>query len=118
MNMTDAMIAVRRKPWSSRRSMQPDGSRGAGSLPQGLFSRELGKILLTQFQPEIHTVSKGCRARADHERSRLWAGPEQAQADQINIPASPKLLNEVEDAMASGSVTRRGKIVRHITDLF
>jgi uncharacterized protein (DUF2336 family) len=44
--------------------------------------------------------------------------PEQAQADQINMPASPKLLNEVEDAMASGSVTRRGKMVRHITDLF
>jgi uncharacterized protein (DUF2336 family) len=28
------------------------------------------------------------------------------------------LLNQVEDAMASGSVTRRGKIVRHVTDLF
>lgn len=34
------------------------------------------------------------------------------------MTATPKLLNDVEDAMASGSVTRRGKIVRHITDLF
>jgi uncharacterized protein (DUF2336 family) len=34
------------------------------------------------------------------------------------MTATPKLLNEVEDAMASGSATRRGKIVRHITDLF
>jgi uncharacterized protein (DUF2336 family) len=34
------------------------------------------------------------------------------------MPASPKLLSEVEEAMASGSATRRGKIVRHITDLF
>ena len=31
---------------------------------------------------------------------------------------TPKLMSEVEDAMASGSVSRRGKIVRHITDLF
>jgi uncharacterized protein (DUF2336 family) len=29
-----------------------------------------------------------------------------------------KLLNEVDDALASGSVNRRGTIVRHITDLF
>jgi uncharacterized protein (DUF2336 family) len=29
-----------------------------------------------------------------------------------------RLLSEVEEAMASGSPTRRGKIVRHITDLF
>jgi uncharacterized protein (DUF2336 family) len=28
------------------------------------------------------------------------------------------LLNQVEDAMASGSAARRGKIVRHVTDLF
>jgi uncharacterized protein (DUF2336 family) len=28
------------------------------------------------------------------------------------------LLNQVEDAMASGSTIRRGKIVRHVTDLF
>lgn len=28
------------------------------------------------------------------------------------------LLNQVEDAMASGSATRRGKIMRHVTDLF
>src|SRR5215469_15504880 len=28
------------------------------------------------------------------------------------------LLKQVEEAMASGSVTRRGKIVRHVTDLF
>ncbi|HLH98961.1 MAG TPA: DUF2336 domain-containing protein [Xanthobacteraceae bacterium] len=34
------------------------------------------------------------------------------------MTANPKLWSEVEDAMASGSVTRRGKIVRHITDLF
>ncbi len=34
------------------------------------------------------------------------------------MTATSMLLNEVEDAMASGSVTRRGKIVRHITDLF
>ena len=34
------------------------------------------------------------------------------------MTATPKLLSEVEDAMASGSVTRRGTIVRHITDLF
>jgi uncharacterized protein (DUF2336 family) len=34
------------------------------------------------------------------------------------MTATHRLLNEVEDAMASGSVTRRGKIVRHITDLF
>jgi uncharacterized protein (DUF2336 family) len=34
------------------------------------------------------------------------------------MAATNKLFNEVEDAMASGSVTRRGKIVRHITDLF
>ena len=34
------------------------------------------------------------------------------------MTATPKLLSEVEDAMAGGSVTRRGKIVRHITDLF
>jgi uncharacterized protein (DUF2336 family) len=29
-----------------------------------------------------------------------------------------RLLSEVDEAMASGSATRRGKIVRHITDLF
>jgi uncharacterized protein (DUF2336 family) len=29
-----------------------------------------------------------------------------------------RLLNEVEEAMTSGSLARRGKIVRHITDLF
>jgi uncharacterized protein (DUF2336 family) len=34
------------------------------------------------------------------------------------MTATHRFLNEVEDAMASGSVTRRGKIVRHITDLF
>jgi len=34
------------------------------------------------------------------------------------MPATPELLSEVEDAMASGSATRRGKLVRHITDLF
>jgi uncharacterized protein (DUF2336 family) len=34
------------------------------------------------------------------------------------MPATLELLREVEDAMASGSATRRGKIVRHITDLF
>jgi uncharacterized protein (DUF2336 family) len=34
------------------------------------------------------------------------------------MTATHKLLNEVEDALASGSVSRRGKIVRHITDLF
>jgi uncharacterized protein (DUF2336 family) len=34
------------------------------------------------------------------------------------MTATRRLLNEVEDAMASGSATRRGKIVRHITDLF
>jgi uncharacterized protein (DUF2336 family) len=34
------------------------------------------------------------------------------------MSATPQLLSEVEDAMASGSVTRRGKIVRHVTDLF
>jgi uncharacterized protein (DUF2336 family) len=34
------------------------------------------------------------------------------------MTANPMLLSEVEDAMASGSATRRGKLVRHITDLF
>jgi uncharacterized protein (DUF2336 family) len=34
------------------------------------------------------------------------------------MTATAMLLNEVEDAMASGSLARRGKIVRHITDLF
>jgi uncharacterized protein (DUF2336 family) len=34
------------------------------------------------------------------------------------MTATHKFLNEVEDAIASGSVSRRGKIVRHITDLF
>jgi uncharacterized protein (DUF2336 family) len=34
------------------------------------------------------------------------------------MPATRELLSEVEGAMASGSATRRGKIVRHITDLF
>jgi uncharacterized protein (DUF2336 family) len=34
------------------------------------------------------------------------------------MTATEKLLNEVEDAMASGSLVRRGKIVRHVTDLF
>jgi uncharacterized protein (DUF2336 family) len=34
------------------------------------------------------------------------------------MTATHRLLSEVEDAMASGSVTRRGKIVWHITDLF
>ena len=34
------------------------------------------------------------------------------------MTANTKLLNEVEDAMASGSLARRGKIVRHVTDLF
>src|SRR5882757_9903531 len=34
------------------------------------------------------------------------------------MTATLKLFNEVEEAMASGSATRRGKIVRHITDLF
>jgi uncharacterized protein (DUF2336 family) len=34
------------------------------------------------------------------------------------MTADPKMLSEVEDAMSSGSVSRRGKIVRHITDLF
>jgi uncharacterized protein (DUF2336 family) len=34
------------------------------------------------------------------------------------MTATPDLMSEVEDAMASGSVSRRGKIVRHVTDLF
>jgi uncharacterized protein (DUF2336 family) len=34
------------------------------------------------------------------------------------MTATQKLFNDVEEAMASGSATRRGKIVRHITDLF
>lgn len=34
------------------------------------------------------------------------------------MTATAQLLNEVEDAMASGSLARRGKIVRRITDLF
>ena len=34
------------------------------------------------------------------------------------MTATAKLLGEVEDAMASGSLARRGKIVRHVTDLF
>jgi uncharacterized protein (DUF2336 family) len=34
------------------------------------------------------------------------------------MTATAMLLSEVEDAMASGSVTRRGKLVRHVTDLF
>jgi uncharacterized protein (DUF2336 family) len=34
------------------------------------------------------------------------------------MTATPDLLSEVEDAMASGSVTRRGTILRHVTDLF
>ncbi|HEY6258771.1 MAG TPA: DUF2336 domain-containing protein [Xanthobacteraceae bacterium] len=34
------------------------------------------------------------------------------------MTAKHGLLNQVEDAMASGSVTRRGKIIRHVTDLF
>jgi uncharacterized protein (DUF2336 family) len=34
------------------------------------------------------------------------------------MTATAQLLGEVEDAMASGSLARRGKIVRHITDLF
>jgi uncharacterized protein (DUF2336 family) len=34
------------------------------------------------------------------------------------MTATAKLLSEVEEAMASGSLARRGKIVRHITDLF
>jgi uncharacterized protein (DUF2336 family) len=34
------------------------------------------------------------------------------------MTATSGLLSEVEDAMASGSVSRRGKIVRHVTDLF
>jgi uncharacterized protein (DUF2336 family) len=34
------------------------------------------------------------------------------------MTATYGLLNEVEDAMASGSAARRGKIVRHVTDLF
>jgi uncharacterized protein (DUF2336 family) len=34
------------------------------------------------------------------------------------MTATHKLFNEIEEAMASGSTTRRGKIVRHITDLF
>jgi hypothetical protein len=34
------------------------------------------------------------------------------------MTATYGLLNQVEDAMASGSAARRGKIVRHVTDLF
>jgi uncharacterized protein (DUF2336 family) len=34
------------------------------------------------------------------------------------MTATHRLLSEVEEAMASGSATRRGKVVRHITDLF
>jgi uncharacterized protein (DUF2336 family) len=34
------------------------------------------------------------------------------------MTATAKLLSEVEDAMASGSLARRGKMVRHVTDLF
>jgi uncharacterized protein (DUF2336 family) len=34
------------------------------------------------------------------------------------MTATSGLLNEVEDAMTSGSLSRRGKIVRHVTDLF
>jgi uncharacterized protein (DUF2336 family) len=34
------------------------------------------------------------------------------------MSATHALFKEVEEAMASGSTTRRGKIVRHITDLF
>lgn len=34
------------------------------------------------------------------------------------MSATQGLLNQVEDAIASGSVARRGKLVRHVTDLF
>jgi uncharacterized protein (DUF2336 family) len=34
------------------------------------------------------------------------------------MTATAMLLREVEDAMVSGSAARRGKIVRHVTDLF
>jgi uncharacterized protein (DUF2336 family) len=34
------------------------------------------------------------------------------------MTATEKLLSEVEDAMASGSLARRGKVVRRVTDLF
>jgi len=34
------------------------------------------------------------------------------------MTATPELLSEVDDAMASGSTTRRGKLIRHVTDLF
>ena len=34
------------------------------------------------------------------------------------MSATQGLLNQVEDAIASGSAARRGKLVRHVTDLF
>lgn len=34
------------------------------------------------------------------------------------MSATQALLSQVEDAIASGSATRRGKLVRHVTDLF
>lgn len=34
------------------------------------------------------------------------------------MSAAQGLLNQVEDAIASGSAARRGKLVRHVTDLF
>jgi uncharacterized protein (DUF2336 family) len=67
---------------------------------------------------------------ADHEpsvlgRAQAYGHHRTSQGDgsgrkpiKSSMTATHRFLNEVEDAMASGSVTRRGKIVRHITDLF
>jgi uncharacterized protein (DUF2336 family) len=50
-----------------------------------------------------------------HEQSiwRIWRTPIKS-----SMTADLGLLNEIEGAIANGSVSRRGKMLRHVTDLF
>jgi uncharacterized protein (DUF2336 family) len=81
--------------------------------------------LLIIFQPGIHTLAKRVDAGPRMDRWRFGGtglptinGADEAQASRSKMTATHRFLNEVEDAIASGSANRRGKIARHITDLF
>src|ERR1700722_19975282 len=83
-----ARDAAGRAAMTCRRAGDAPPPTNAPRRPAGNFSGGLGKNLLIKFQPEIHTVAGA-------------------------MTATPKLLSELQDAMASGSGTRRGKNVRH-----
>src|SRR3974377_981633 len=84
----------------------------------------------THFQPEIHMVMPACcvgerlmnrprkqrRRRRSSARAMHMKGRAQAPIA-LSMTATYGLLNEVEDAMASGSAARPGTLVRHLRDL-